>query len=961
MRQSVLLVGALLFLLGSAAFAQKEASVWYFGNGSGIDFNGTAPLVSTNSAMVTPEGCASIADAKGNLLFYTNGRTIWNRNHDKMLDGDDLAGHESATQSAVIVPEPGSTTRYYVFTNTMPATNTGLIYRIVDMSRDGGLGGVVTRNFLVKSFITEKLVAVRHQNQRDIWIVVHGWNSSSFYAFLLSAQGLEPNPVVSTTGSKHEGKDTFINAIGEMKISPDGRRLAVAIFDQGFEVFDFSTATGEVSNPISLPLPGITGCYGVAFSSDCSKLYGTVRTASQVYQFDLNQPAAGVAASAVIIRQTGTESPGGSLQLAPNGRIYHARDNDAYLGVISSPNLASTGSGYVEKGLYLEGNRSRMGLPNVMADYLHIGFNWTNSCAGDTTRFSVDATSDIDSVRWNFGDTRDNESTSFTPFHIYSSPGSYRVTLIKMRDGVVVETIEREVEIFFLSPTGLDRQTILCGTDIVLSVESPAYTHYRWSTGEELPAIRITQPGSYWVEVSNRYCSRTDTIEVVSSTFVFTTGNDVIICEGDSIPLFAGGAVTYEWFPSTGLDSPTSPNPIASPGSTTTYIVRGTGSDGCVQEKEVTVTVIPLPRVDLGPDTALCTGQTYVLDAGSGAGFYLWSTGEKSQTINVTTTGTYRVQVFNGSCMRSDSVVVSFVPMDMVVGIDKKICSGDSIQLSATGMASYIWSPQAGIDNPFSATPFARPDVTTTYTVTGFNSLGCTSEASVTVEVSPSTPLQLALPTLSVVAGTKNVRIPITIHTDYTPISLPSLSIEVHIDATAFLPTGCTPGTMSATANGKDMLITVVLPPVIITRQEQVLTEIIGTTLLGRTPQTEMSFGTVTSDECFRTEPHTGLLSLQGCAIDNRVITFGSSAGLVVTPNPVTTDGRVTVGTVEDGNHTLAVYTMHGQQVWQQSFMIQTTDSTEIQLPTHLFAAGMYQLVLTTPSAQRATLFSVSH
>ncbi|MEP6935328.1 MAG: hypothetical protein ABI988_15560, partial [Nitrospirota bacterium] len=113
-----LLLAACFLLSLQALSAQKQDNVWYFGYKVGIDFNGPSPVVLTDGKMVTQEGCASIADRNtGKLLFYTDGDSVWNRNHGTMLNGYGLYGHYSSTQSALIVPMPGDTTRYFIFTS----------------------------------------------------------------------------------------------------------------------------------------------------------------------------------------------------------------------------------------------------------------------------------------------------------------------------------------------------------------------------------------------------------------------------------------------------------------------------------------------------------------------------------------------------------------------------------------------------------------------------------------------------------------------------------------------------------------------------------------------------------------------------------------------------------------------------------------------------------------------------
>src|SRR6185436_120483 len=100
----------LILLFSFTVYSQHEADNWYFGTHAGLNFfNGTAtPIV--GSAMDTNEGCATISDNNGNLLFYTDGVTVWDHNHQVMQNGTGLMGGISSTQSSICIPLPGSTT-----------------------------------------------------------------------------------------------------------------------------------------------------------------------------------------------------------------------------------------------------------------------------------------------------------------------------------------------------------------------------------------------------------------------------------------------------------------------------------------------------------------------------------------------------------------------------------------------------------------------------------------------------------------------------------------------------------------------------------------------------------------------------------------------------------------------------------------------------------------------------------
>jgi hypothetical protein len=195
MKKRVLLI-TILFALNT--FSQKEANLWYFGRNAGIDFNTSPPSTITNGAISTLEGCSSFSDASGSLLFYTDGIKVWNKDNQIMTytDGspaDNLRGNPSSTQSGMIIPKPGSSSIYYLFTvgdNGNPAFD---LYTI-DMSLNGGLGqlidenndGVFSENLASQATAnsnewTEKVAAVRGKQCKKNWVVNKVTNFFYYY------------------------------------------------------------------------------------------------------------------------------------------------------------------------------------------------------------------------------------------------------------------------------------------------------------------------------------------------------------------------------------------------------------------------------------------------------------------------------------------------------------------------------------------------------------------------------------------------------------------------------------------------------------------------------------------------------------------------------------------------------------------------------------------------------------
>jgi hypothetical protein len=369
------------------AFGQKQGNIWYFGDHAGLDFNTGSPVVINDGQthfVACPachsEGTSVIADSSGSLLFYCDGRTLWNSNHQIMRNGDSLLSDISSTQSSLILPEPGNSRYFYVFTTDdfyMDNLKDGFQYSRVDICLDDGLGGVIRnqKNILLLDSVCEKLTAVRHSNGVDYWVIVHKFRSDAFYSYRLTSSGIT-DTVISYAGSVHTSSPGLGGAQGQMKASPDGKKLALVngnVTPSVAECFDFDKSTGVISNMLSLQTNPVWGYYGVSFSPDNSKLYlACTMNGNGIYQFDLaaggGNPADVLASKTLI---AGNYNYLG-LQLASDGKIYAARSPfgyNPYLGVINDPNWAGTACNFVDSAVYLDGHSASYGFPNFVDSY----------------------------------------------------------------------------------------------------------------------------------------------------------------------------------------------------------------------------------------------------------------------------------------------------------------------------------------------------------------------------------------------------------------------------------------------------------------------------------------------------------------------------------------------------------------------------------------------------------------
>lgn len=357
-------------LISHFSEAQKEANIWYFGRKAGITFEKGLPQRLSDGQLSTREGCATISDKDGKLLFYTDGITIWNKNHDVMSNGEDLLGDPSSTQSGVIVPLPNTPNKYYVFAVDVEGGENGLTYSVVDMEGENGLGKVVEKNLSLVKPIAEKLTAVKHHNQKDYWIITHKWESNDFYAYLLTEKGISPVAVISSVGMYMGKKSSY--SIGYLKSSPNGKKLASAVYEKyTSEIFDFDNKTGKVSSPITLTEPNNLLNYGIEFSSDNTKLYISTGASGSIFQYDITSNDVNkILASKQNINPSPDEYKVWALQLGPDGRIYVSISNHNYLGVIERPNLAGKACSYKNNGVFLGENvECLLGLPTFMQTY----------------------------------------------------------------------------------------------------------------------------------------------------------------------------------------------------------------------------------------------------------------------------------------------------------------------------------------------------------------------------------------------------------------------------------------------------------------------------------------------------------------------------------------------------------------------------------------------------------------
>ncbi|GAA4357494.1 hypothetical protein GCM10023185_22260 [Hymenobacter saemangeumensis] len=395
-------------------------------------------------------------------------------------------------QSAAIAPAPANDHDYYVFywekATVDGQTAYALCWARVDMRLNNGRGGVAEKGRQVTRTLYGRVTIVRHQNNRDFWVLTPDLLSRGFQAFLLSPAGVSATAVVSLAGQAQFPDQ------GELRAAPNGRRLARGGLlrtgpgsgERLVCVYDFDNATGVVSNeqiiyrtPVAQLNVGGDGrlfCSELtqfcAFSPNSELLYtaestpltaSSPRRLSDLWQYDLMRPgAAAIAASRFLVSAVPVPPLPYDylrffgLQLAPDGTLWAGQCYERFplvpgttqfrtaaAALVRRPNVAGAGCAFEAEGYpYLPGQVPSMHMPNIIANMLYAPptLNHEVGCAEDSVRFWAGSAGLPTGLRWDFGDPASgaaNTATGRQVAHRYARGGTYTVRLT-LADGRVL-------------------------------------------------------------------------------------------------------------------------------------------------------------------------------------------------------------------------------------------------------------------------------------------------------------------------------------------------------------------------------------------------------------------------------------------------------------------------------------------------------------------------------------------
>lgn len=480
---------AFLLLQNHASQAQKHDYIWlgsYYPTNSMVDFNIFPPKIyplQINYPMYLEN--LPISDAEGNLIFYSNGCNIRNRENKTMRGGDSLnfgadydlyclSGSYSFSHGIIALPFHNDYHVFQIRNGDWDSLNArcgamDLLWTKIDMNRQNGLGEVLFKDSLVLSDCFQRICAARHANGRDWWIFAPTNNSDLIYRFLLQPDGLS-GPWVQQITNPTAYNGPFY---GWAATSPDGKKIVLCGAFSKAAVYDLDRCSGLLSNLFVLHQNPYGHAFG--FSPDSRYVYMSTDTVTRIYQYDLyaKDPAASG------IQVAFTEYPFGSninqnifnvFLNGPDGKIYVTNGGRTNLHRIDFPNRRGLACGMRRAVLTLPGSNFGIGIyyPNYRlgpldrspCDTLGLDnrpvalFRHDLEDTLQPLRLTFTDLSYYEPAewRWDFGDPGSgsaNMSQDTSPVHIFSKPGLYTVCLI-VKNEYAADTFCRQVSVGFV-------------------------------------------------------------------------------------------------------------------------------------------------------------------------------------------------------------------------------------------------------------------------------------------------------------------------------------------------------------------------------------------------------------------------------------------------------------------------------------------------------------------------------
>jgi gliding motility-associated-like protein len=624
------LTGILLIIVLNVFSAFTQLSKWLVHQTNGqlhlVDFTTTPPQVSIPSPGYGNTGDEDVnlmTDAAGNILFsfFCNGSNLIEvRDRNWNIMPNGTGLFGNESSLKSCIVKVPCSTNLYYIIHLRTGTINQLYYSILDMSANGGLGDVIQRNIFVADSICEGLSVTHQMNNGCRWLLAAKYGGNKNEVCKL---------LISATGIGTPVTMTTINytvpSISplDLQVSHDNSKLVMSTLQSIASSPDILVWDFDLNaGDVSNAMPYNVSSQPV-IGVEFSPDNSKLYWRTNMITDNSELGRIDLITGTVNLIDNNFGRFGTAIETASNGKLYMAHNyNINYLSEIADPNNPNIALiGFTYNAVFISSTGCRVGLPND----INGEFPGT-SVVPNTIDFSYAAT---------------------TNCHEY----------------------------IFIDSTCLG-------------------TWWEWDFGDsvfsnlENPVHQFQHDGNFNVTLRAKICSDTisltKSINVTNNSFTLTVSPDAVVCNGNSVNLFANGGIDYEWSPSTGINATTGYMVIANPTSTTIYTVIATDGSPCSSSETITVSPVNNTVSIFSSATQACSGTSITLVAiGTDMGIFNWSNGSINDSINVTQSGNYIVQYTDSSCTAVDSVQINFynIPAPQILTTLNSKCEGDTSRL----------------------------------------------------------------------------------------------------------------------------------------------------------------------------------------------------------------------------------------------------------------------------------------
>jgi hypothetical protein len=505
------------FLFIYTISAQKQANQWFFERNNGLDFNRDTVRYLAGCQFDESESSSSICDSNGNMLFYSNGITLYNKYNQIVKNGKGLGfpytlnlNSTTSRQGTLLLKHPDNDSLIYLFCTDFQGRAGGLVYSVINIHGNKDSGEVIKKKIKLVSPVNEPIHAINHQNGRDVWIVCHKYGGDLFYLYLLKKDGLIECLVTNKIGSFHDG---FNNSAAQnnIKFSPNGKYLVHdEVYHGNVECFRFDNESGKVFDTIFQNT--LVLCLGYDYSNCSNYIY--VNFYDSFCQINLH-----TGYSKRLINFNQNKIPQ-QLQLGPDGKIYGAIYQSKDLFVINRPEREGDSCNVIIKSNFLQ-KMNISAMPNFNQSYFYtpsIDYQYEMNCLSNSIQFWGKDTLEASTYQWIIakqGHATEATYNTKNITHSFLDTGKYEVTYIAsngQRSDTVSKTITLHPKI---NKSFLGNDTVYAqGNAFNLTLKAPNGMHCQlWQDSSGLSSFQVDTAGVYYCKVTNQsFCQYTDSI-----------------------------------------------------------------------------------------------------------------------------------------------------------------------------------------------------------------------------------------------------------------------------------------------------------------------------------------------------------------------------------------------------------------------------------------------------------------